>query len=316
MKRGIYYFTIFLLIALIAFGNSVVADEDSDNSGSSDNSESSEDSNDKSEDRSGSSDDSSDESKNRDRDTAGNLVDSPDDSNPTGLIRTREEIKQRQEVLREETKNRLEQVKETSQQQREQIREESKDRMEDLIEERLELRRRFLNEDGKEVRIELKRELKDGREELRRKISIGDSEVETDLEVEEDTTRKDLRVRLSNGNNQEIKFMPDRASEVALRVLESRGFNLELREVGNEEKRAVYEARAEKAGRILGLFRAKAELSTRIDADTGEVLEVKRPWWLFLMNNAEEVTEETTEITDTVLAGEQPEVADEDLAAI
>ncbi|MBS3157644.1 hypothetical protein J4442_05770, partial [Candidatus Woesearchaeota archaeon] len=82
-----------------------------------------------------------------------------------------------------------------------------------------------------------------------------------------------------------------------------------------EEKRAVYEARIEKEGKILGLFKARTELSTRIDPDTGEVLEVKKPWWFFLVGNVEEVTE-PAEITETILAGEQPVGTDEDLAAV
>ena len=109
--------------------------------------------------------------------------------------------------------------------------------------------------------------------------------------------------------------MPDRASEVALRVLESKGVNLELKEVGNEEKKAVYEATIEKQGRILGLFKAKAKLSTTIDPDTGEVLEVKRPWWLFLVSNAEDIAEDIT-LSDTMLAGEQPVGSDEDLVVV
>lgn len=305
MKR-IYNFITFLLIVLIAFGNSVVADEDSDKSDSSDNSGNSEDS-DSSDSGSRDSDSETEDDSSDDSDIS-DRKDSPDEKDEDDSDeKVREELKQRKEALREDAK-----------QEREKIREETKDRIEELKEgrkEKLEILRRFINEEGKEVKIELKREFKDGREEIKRKISVGESEFETELEIDEEANDKEVRVKLSNGNNQDIKVMPDRASEVALRVLESKGVNLELREIGNEEKRAVYEARVEKQGRILGLFRAKAELSTRIDPDTGEVLEIKKPWWFFLVNNAEDVAESPAEL-DTVLAGEQPTGADEDLAAV
>src|SRR3989344_8016485 len=268
MKKEIYYFTIFLLIVLIAFGNIVVADENSEDSK-----------------------DSSD-----DLDSG---RDSPDDDE--------DELDDEKEKIREDAK-----------QEREKVREEFKERSEEIKQEReekLEILRKYINEEGKEVKIELKRELRDGREEIRRKISVGDSEFETELEVDEETQDKEVRVKLSNGNNQIVKIMPDRASEIALRVLESKGVNLELKEVGNEEKRAVYEARIEKEGKILGLFKARTELSTRIDPDTGKVLEVKKPWWFFLVGNVEEVAE-PAEVTDTMLAGEQPAGTDEDLIAI
>lgn len=178
----------------------------------------------------------------------------------------------------------------------------------------IEEKTKVTNELGEIVEIEF--ESKNG--EIKKKIKVKNKIAETELELEEEVEdgKSKLKAKLSNGNFYDIKIMPDRASEVALGVLESKGVNLELKEVGNEEKRAVYEARVEKQGRILGLFRARAELSTRIDPDTGEVLEVKRPWWFFLVNNAEEVAEGSTGVTGTVLAGEQPVVADEDLAAV
>ena len=108
--------------------------------------------------------------------------------------------------------------------------------------------------------------------------------------------RTKLEAMLSNGRNAEIKIMPDTASATALGKLrlkvcnESRNCSVELKEVGkdNATKRLVYEARAKKTFRIFGFIKNQGEVRTQIDAETGEVVETKRPWWAWMASEKEE----------------------------
>ncbi len=105
-----------------------------------------------------------------------------------------------------------------------------------------------------------------------------------------------LKAYLSNGKNALIKVMPDRASKTALARLrlkvcnESNNCTIELKEVGKGNKtRAAYEIRVEKRAKILGIFKRKMKIRTQVDAENGEIVQIKRPWWNFL---AKEIDEE------------------------
>jgi hypothetical protein len=88
---------------------------------------------------------------------------------------------------------------------------------------------------------------------------------------------------LSNGRKAEIKVMPSTASERAYERLGELGFNVEIKEVGKgENTKLMYELSKEKEAKILGLFRARGKVSALVDAETGEVEKVNRPWWAFL----------------------------------
>src|SRR3989344_6813496 len=78
--------------------------------------------------------------------------------------------------------------------------------------------------------------------------------------------------------------MPDEASEIALEKLKSKGFIIELKEVGEgDELRAVYIAKEDKEGRLLGLFKIKLKSEAQIDSETGEVISLEKQWWKFLV---------------------------------
>ncbi len=85
---------------------------------------------------------------------------------------------------------------------------------------------------------------------------------------------------LFNGRNAEIKIMPETASATAIERLGELGFNISLKEVGDDK--VVYELTAEKEGKMLGLFKVKGKVSVEVDAETGEVVKVRKPWWAFL----------------------------------
>jgi len=134
----------------------------------------------------------------------------------------------------------------------------------------------------------------------RLRLTVGNCSVDCDcdqlnLTQEQVQNRTKLKATLSNGRNAEVKIMPDVASATALARLrlkqcdESRNCSIELKEVGQGEKaRLVYEARARKTFRIFGFIKNRAEVRTQIDAETGEEIASKRPWWAWLASESEE----------------------------
>jgi len=85
---------------------------------------------------------------------------------------------------------------------------------------------------------------------------------------------------LSNGRKAEIKIMPSTASETAIARLGELNFTIELKEVG--QNKTAYELTAEKQGRFLGIIKTTGKLKIQVDAETGEIISVKKPWWAFL----------------------------------
>jgi hypothetical protein len=125
------------------------------------------------------------------------------------------------------------------------------------------------------------------------KLKVGNSEAKSSLAIsqEQDQTqnRTKLKTQLSNGRNAEIKVMPNTASERAIERLQLKNCNsenncsIELKEVGSgEQVRAAYEIQAQKDSKVFGLFKKKMNVQAQVDAETGEVLESKKPWWAFI----------------------------------
>lgn len=125
------------------------------------------------------------------------------------------------------------------------------------------------------------------------RLQVGNAEARSSLEItqEQDQTqnRTKLKTQLSNGRNAEIKIMPNTASERAIERLQLRNCNsdnncsIQLKEVGNgEQVKAAYEVQAQKEARVLGMFKTRMNVRAQIDAETGEVIQAKKPWWAFL----------------------------------
>ena len=155
----------------------------------------------------------------------------------------------------------------------------------------------YTNEAGDQIRV---RELAQNRFEF----TFGNHSARTELEVEEETegNRTKFKIKLNNGRNAEIKIMPNVASATALARLrlkncnESRNCSIELKEVGQGNKsRLVYEAKARKTFRIWGFIKNHEEVRTRIDAETGEEIDVKRPWWAWMASEDDEADENEAE---------------------
>lgn len=141
----------------------------------------------------------------------------------------------------------------------------------------------YTNQEGKPINIELR--------ENRIRLKIKNISAHTYLNITKEQIKDKirLRVKLSNGKNSEIKIMPDTASETALERLrlkvcsEVNNCEIQLKEVGQRDKeRIAYELKAEKQFRIFGLFKKRMNIQAQVDAETGEIIKVKRPWWSFL----------------------------------
>ncbi|MEM4268223.1 MAG: hypothetical protein QXK37_05330 [Candidatus Woesearchaeota archaeon] len=129
------------------------------------------------------------------------------------------------------------------------------------------------------------------------KLKSGNVEARTSMKMLQEQTQSGtkLKVQLSNGKDTKVKVMPDTASEKAIERLRIKvcsaenGCSIELKEVGSgEQVKAAYEINAQKEARILGLFKTKMQVQAHVDAQNGEVIQTKKPWWAFLASEPKE----------------------------
>ena len=122
-------------------------------------------------------------------------------------------------------------------------------------------------------------------------LKVGDASANTGMDLVQEQTQEKTKItaKLSNGQNAEIKVMPDAASERAMERLELKvcseenDCQMELKEVGKGDQiKAAYEVKAQKQAKLFGLFRTKMQVQAQIDAESGEVIQTKKPWWAFL----------------------------------
>jgi len=106
-----------------------------------------------------------------------------------------------------------------------------------------------------------------------------------------------LRAYLSNGRHAYVKVMPDQASKVALERLKAkcaeRNCTVELKEVGiGNKSRLAYSIETDKDSRILFIFKKKMAVRAEVDAETGEIIKARKPWWSFMAKEKNEAQEE------------------------
>jgi len=123
------------------------------------------------------------------------------------------------------------------------------------------------------------------------RLEVGGESARTSMKIDQEVIdgKTRLSAQLSNGKNAEIKVMPNAASETALERLrlrtcsEDNGCSIELKEVGaGDQMKIAYEVNTERQSKVFGLFGAKMQVQAQVDAENGEVLNVKKPWWAFL----------------------------------
>lgn len=147
-----------------------------------------------------------------------------------------------------------------------------------------------IGENGQQMRIR-----QEANNQMR--LEVGGRSANTSMKMNQEMVngQTKLSTQLSNGRNAEIKVMPDKASETALERLrlkncvESEGCSIELKEVGvGDGAKLAYEVKTQRKSRFLGLFGADMQVQAQVDAETGEVLKVNKPWWAFLASEPTE----------------------------
>lgn len=147
---------------------------------------------------------------------------------------------------------------------------------------------------GQEVRIQVQ-----AQNQIR--LEVGGVTAECNCEMTQEQTGNTTRlyVSLSNGQNAEVKVMPDTASETALTQLKVRACSdenecqIELKQVGSgEQTKLAYELQTKKQAKVFGLFKAKMQVKAQVNAENGEVIQVKKSWWAFLASEEDETETE------------------------
>jgi hypothetical protein len=140
----------------------------------------------------------------------------------------------------------------------------------------------YFNQEGKEMQIE------SGNGVTLRVMNV-EAHSSLNITQTQEQNRTSLHAQLSNGQNAEVKIMPDTASETAIMQLglnqcnESNNCIIELKEVGSGNQiKAAYEIQAQKEVKVLGLFNAQMKIQAQIDAENGEVVKTGKSWWAFL----------------------------------
>ncbi|MCK5043594.1 hypothetical protein KAR52_01155 [Candidatus Pacearchaeota archaeon] len=146
----------------------------------------------------------------------------------------------------------------------------------------------YVGEQGEAIQIQM-------REQNQFELRVGNTTADCDCELVREQVQNKTRLyaKLSNGEHAEIKVMPDRASENALQKLKlancGEDCTIELKEVGvGTQAKMAYELTTERSAKVFGLFRARMEVKAQVDAETGEIVRVRKPWWAFLAFEPEE----------------------------
>ena len=140
-------------------------------------------------------------------------------------------------------------------------------------------------ENGKEITITA------GRSGKTITITINKTKVDTELEVQQETDDRNItkiKIKTKDGKVKAI-IMPDKAAERAIERLklkfcnEENNCTMELKEVDEGQRvRIAYELNKEGKARLFWVIPMKMKVAAQIDAENGEVILVKKPWWVFL----------------------------------
>lgn len=104
---------------------------------------------------------------------------------------------------------------------------------------------------------------------------------------EERESDASVRVSLSNGKFASIRVLPATASARALSEMNASCAEhdcfIELKEVGSgKNARALYRVHALKPARVFGFINTTMEVRADVSVETGEVVNIDKPWWAFL----------------------------------
>ncbi len=181
-----------------------------------------------------------------------------------------------------------------------QIREQIRDNTEELKQLREELKQNLgerLRANNEMIRARIQNreiEFEANGEEIRLRIQNHTTMTKLNITEELNDNNETILVIQRGNQTREIKIMPDTASETALTRLrlkvcnETNNCTIELKDVGQRnETRHAYEIQVQRHYKLLGLFKAKAENRIQVDAENGEVIQTKKPWWSFLASESD-----------------------------
>lgn len=236
-----------------------------------------------------------------------------DDSNAVtanGRIMTKAEV----EAEREAYKAKQEELREA----KKKIIEEFKESKIKIREDRIEIRKKLM--EGGEYRFRI-----EGKNITARQLSEDERELIVDrinlrtglnLSVEDLDNKTTLRAYLSNGRFANVKILPASASARAQEVMKlkcaERNCTFELKEVSDEGRvKVAYEVKTDKDSRMFFLFKKTVPVVAEVDAETGEIIQVRRPWWAFLANEKDDDVD-ADEVEAEIEAETESEVEVED----
>ena len=140
----------------------------------------------------------------------------------------------------------------------------------------------YLNEKGQTMRIQGQGE--------QMMLRVGEYSAncseECNLTQEMVQNRTRIHAQLSHGNMADIKVMPDVAAERAierLRLNMCENCSIELKEVGQgDSTKMAYEVNTRARAKVFGIFNTNVDAEVQVDAETGEVIRTRKPWWAVL----------------------------------
>lgn len=128
-----------------------------------------------------------------------------------------------------------------------------------------------------------------GLDDADREIIVNGTIARTRLNLSAEKVDGETRLRavLSNGEFAMVRIMPDVAATIALEKIRARcdmsNCSVELKQKGEGDRtKAVYVINADKEARFLFLFKTRMDVESEVDAETGEVIVIRKPWWSFL----------------------------------
>lgn len=135
--------------------------------------------------------------------------------------------------------------------------------------------------DGQEINVDVSAVA----EKVQIKSSLGITT--TDIEQLRNGGKTSVQVTLSNGKNAEVKILPETASAKAIANMKAKcevnSCTVELKEVGSgDETKVQYEVKTKKKAKVLGFIGTDMSVSADVDAESGKVIKVHKPWWSFL----------------------------------
>jgi hypothetical protein len=105
-------------------------------------------------------------------------------------------------------------------------------------------------------------------------IQSGNVEVITSEKVS--VINSKLTMQTSSGTDKEIKVMPEEA--IAILGMNS----VQSTELKDESEKAVYSISGTKQEKILLVFPVNMNIKAKVNAQTGEIISLEKPWWSFL----------------------------------